>query len=94
VSKLPWDEILIFPFRFESRAERVGYRRMSWPSMGERPILCGYGDTRDEGRVTLPEEARKRITEERPGEFAAEGYRTASKFGIERTGVSFSKVNP
>jgi hypothetical protein len=57
-------------------------------------ILCGYGDTRDEGRVTLPEEARKRITEERPGEFAAEGYRTASKFGIERTGVSFSKVNP
>ena len=37
--------------------------------------LCGYGDTRDEGRVTLPEEARKRIAEERPGEIAAEGYR-------------------
>ena len=38
-------------------------------------VWCGYGDSRDEGKVTLPEEVYDRLAQGRPGKFEVRGQR-------------------
>jgi len=38
-------------------------------------VWCGYGDSRDEGNVTLPEEVYDRLAQGRPGKFEVKGQR-------------------
>ena len=38
-------------------------------------VWCGYGDSRDEGKVTLPEEVYDRLAKGRPGKFEVKGQR-------------------